>query len=105
MLWLFLRRKHRSLAATCAAHPLASFVIVSSGAIFQTIATLIFVWNLVASYFKGEKAGPDPWDAWTLEWATSSPPPSYNFAVIPTVESRRPLWDRKHPEEPDAHYE
>jgi cytochrome c oxidase subunit 1 len=80
-------------------------LIISSGAIFQTIATLIFVWNLIASYFKGEKAGPDPWDAWTLEWATSSPPPSYNFAVIPTVESRRPLWDRKHPEEPDAHYE
>jgi heme/copper-type cytochrome/quinol oxidase subunit 1 len=79
--------------------------IVSSGAVFQAVATLIFVWNMVASYFKGEKAGPDPWDAWTLEWTTSSPPPSYNFAVLPTVESRRPLWDRKHPEEPDAQYE
>jgi len=80
-------------------------MIVSSGAIFQAVAVLLFAWNLVISYFKGEKAGPDPWDAWTLEWSTSSPPPSYNFAVIPTVESRRPLWDRKHPEEPDAHYE
>ena len=79
--------------------------IVSSGAVFQAVATLIFVWNLVASYFKGEKAGPDPWDACTLEWSTSSPPPSYNFATIPTVESRRPLWDRKHPEEPDELFE
>ncbi len=48
--------------------------IVSSGAVFQAVATLIFVWNLVASYFKGEKAGPDPWDAWTLEWSTSFAP-------------------------------
>jgi cytochrome c oxidase subunit I len=80
-------------------------MIVSSGAIFQAIATLIFVYNLVWSYFKGPEAGPDPWDAWTLEWATPSPPPSYNFAVIPKVESRRPLWDLKHPEETDTQYE
>ncbi len=33
-------------------------------------AMLIFVYNLVCSYFKGEMAGPDPWDAWTLEWST-----------------------------------
>jgi cytochrome c oxidase subunit I len=80
-------------------------LIVGIGAIIQTIGTLIFVYNLVHSYFRGEDAGPDPWDAWTLEWATSSPPPSYNFAVDPTVSSRRPLWDLKHPEDPDASYE
>jgi cytochrome c oxidase subunit 1 len=80
-------------------------MIVSIGAIFQAVAVLIFVYNLVRSYFKGREAGPDPWDAWTLEWATPSPPPSYNFAVIPRVESRRPLWDLKHPEEPDEQYE
>ena len=51
------------------------------------------------------KAGPDPWDAWTLEWSVSSPPPAYNFASIPVVGSRRPLWDRKHPEDPDSRYE
>jgi cytochrome c oxidase subunit 1 len=50
-------------------------------------------------------AGADPWDAWTLEWSTTSPPPEYNFAVIPSVESRRPLWDLKHPEDPDSNYE
>jgi heme/copper-type cytochrome/quinol oxidase subunit 1 len=80
-------------------------MIVSSGAIFQAVAVLIFVYNMVWSYFKGPIAGPDPWNAWTLEWSTSSPPPSYNFATIPTVESRRPLWDLKHPEDPDTTYE
>jgi len=79
--------------------------IVSIGAFIQGIATLLFLANLVISYFKGPKAGNDPWDAWTLEWSVSSPPPVYNYAVIPTVASRRPLWDRKHPEDPDSRYE
>jgi cytochrome c oxidase subunit 1 len=80
-------------------------MIVSIGTMVQGVATLIFVYNLVYSYFKGQEAGPDPWDAWTLEWATSSPPPDYNFAVEPVVSSRRPLWDLKHPEDPDSRYE
>jgi cytochrome c oxidase subunit I len=80
-------------------------IIISIGAVFQTIATLIFVYNLVWSYFKGPVAGADPWDAWTLEWSTTSPPPAYNFAKIPTVASRRPLWDLKHPEDSDSNYE
>jgi cytochrome c oxidase subunit I len=80
-------------------------MIVSSGAAFQTIATLLFVYNMVWSYFKGPIAGPDPWDAWTLEWSTASPPPNYNFPVTPIVESRRPLWDLKHPDDPDSLYE
>ena len=41
----------------------------------------------------------------TLEWATTSPPPAYNFEVIPTVHSRRPLWDMKYPDDPDWRYE
>jgi len=80
-------------------------LIVSSGVIFQAIAIGCFVFNLVWSYCRGKVAGPDPWDAWTLEWSTASPPPAYNFAVIPTVRSRRPLWDLKHPEDPDSDYE
>jgi cytochrome c oxidase subunit 1 len=80
-------------------------MIVSSGAIFQAIGTLLFVYNMIWSYFRGPAAGPDPWDAWTLEWATSSPPADYNFAVIPSVASRRPLWDLKHPDDPDSNYE
>jgi len=80
-------------------------MITSSGAFFQAAGTLIFVYNLIWSYFKGPVAGPDPWDAWTLEWSTSSPPPTYNFAAIPSVDSRRPLWDLKHPEDTDNNYE
>jgi cytochrome c oxidase subunit I len=80
-------------------------LLVTVGAFIQGIATIVFVANLIISYFKGRDAGNDPWDAWTLEWSVSSPPPSYNFAVIPTVASRRPLWDLKHPEDPDSLYE
>jgi cytochrome c oxidase subunit 1 len=80
-------------------------MIVGIGAVFQSVATLIFVYNLVWSFYKGENAGADPWDAWTLEWSTSSPPPDYNFAVPPSVGSRRPLWDLKHPEDLDSNYE
>src|SRR5205085_4699249 len=42
---------------------------------------------------QGEVAGDDPWGAETLEWQTTSPPPSYNYAYLPTVRSRDPLWD------------
>ena len=80
-------------------------MIVSIGAIFQVAGILCFVWNMIRSYRKGEIAGPDPWDAWTLEWTTSSPPPVYNYAEEPVVYSRRPLWDIKHPNDPDSNYE
>jgi cytochrome c oxidase subunit 1 len=80
-------------------------LIVTIGVFFQALAIAIFVTNLLWSYFKGKDAGSDPWDAWTLEWSTSSPPPAYNFASIPVVRSRRPLWDLKHPNDPDWKYE
>ncbi|MGA2538218.1 MAG: cytochrome c oxidase subunit I [Terracidiphilus sp.] len=80
-------------------------MIVGIGAIFQAAGVLCFVYNMVSSYYKGKVAGHDPWDAWTLEWSTPSPPPDYNFPVLPTVNSRRPLWDLKHPEDPDSDYE
>ena len=80
-------------------------LLVTIGVFFQAAGVLIFVANLLWSMFRGPAAGDDPWDAWTLEWSTASPPPDYNFAVIPAVESRRPLWDLKHPEDPDWKYE
>jgi cytochrome c oxidase subunit 1 len=79
--------------------------LTTVGALIQAPSYVIFVYNIVTSLWKGRQAGDDPWDAWTLEWATTSPPPSYNFADIPTVRSRRPLWDLKHPDDPDWKYE
>jgi cytochrome c oxidase subunit 1 len=70
----------------------------SVGAYIQVVAVVIGFWNLIKSWKSGARAGNDPWGAPTLEWSTSSPPPEYNFAVIPTVRSRYPLWDRKSPE-------
>ncbi len=66
---------------------------------------LIFALNLVKSLAIGELAGDNPWEAWTLEWATPSPPPPYNFAVLPQATSRRPLWDIAHTEDPDWQHE
>ena len=71
----------------------------------QVVSILLFVVNVIWALWKGEKAGDDPWDAWTLEWTTSSPPPEYNFEKIPVVRSGRPLWDLKHPGEPDWKFE
>jgi cytochrome c oxidase subunit 1 len=75
------------------------------GALVQALAILIFLYNVIRSLMKGEEAGDDPWDAWTLEWGTTSPPPDWNFTPLPVVASRRPLWDIKHPEDPDSGYE
>jgi len=57
------------------------------------IGVLLLIYNVIRSLRHGVTAGENPWDAPTLEWATSSPPPPYNFAVIPTIASRHPLWE------------
>jgi cytochrome c oxidase subunit I len=80
-------------------------MISSLGALFQAAGVSCFVVNLLRSLRYGAVAGNDPWDAWTLEWSTTSPPPEYNFETLPEVRSRRPLWDLKHPEDPDWKYE
>jgi len=80
-------------------------LVSSLGVIVQAAAIAIFIWNVIDSVRSGEKAGDDPWDGWTLEWATSSPPPEYNFEKLPVVRSSRPLWDLKHPHDPDWKFE
>jgi cytochrome c oxidase subunit 1 len=80
-------------------------LISSLGVIVQAAAIAIFIWNVIDSVRSGEKAGDDPWDGWTLEWSTSSPPPEYNFEKLPVVRSSRPLWDLKHPHDPDWKFE
>jgi cytochrome c oxidase subunit 1/cytochrome c oxidase subunit I+III len=64
------------------------------GAYLLAAGLLTILANLVWSRFRGEPAGPDPFHGGTLEWATTSPPPAYNFAVVPTVTSPYPNWDR-----------
>jgi len=71
-----------------------TFNLISSiGAYILAVGTAIGVWNMIRSRKKGREAGNDPWGAPTLEWSIPSPPPEYNFAQIPTVRSRYPLWD------------
>jgi cytochrome c oxidase subunit I len=72
--------------------------IETIGAMIMGLATLLVVWNIAVSLRRGAVAGDNPWNAWTLEWATTSPPPAYNFATLPPIRSARPLWDLWHPE-------
>src|SRR5919204_696543 len=63
------------------------------GGFITLLGILLLFGNLVVSYFRGERVGPDPWHGPTLEWSIPSPPPEYNFAVVPTVSSAYPNWD------------
>lgn len=73
-------------------------MIATGGAVLMAVGTLVLLWNVWISLRKGEIAGNNPWNAYTLEWATTSPPPVENFVTVPEVKSRRPLWDQDNPE-------
>jgi cytochrome c oxidase subunit I len=70
-------------------------LITSVGSFGFAVGVLLFIINVWKSLKAGAPASANPWDGPTLEWATSSPPPPYNFAVIPTVASRHPLWENR----------
>ena len=70
-------------------------LVVTLGSYLFAIGILLFLINVYISFRRGKPAGDNPWDAATLEWSTSSPPPPYNFEVIPTVGSRYPLWEKR----------
>ncbi|MEO7043090.1 MAG: cytochrome c oxidase subunit I [Gemmatimonadaceae bacterium] len=74
-------------------------LIVTIGAYLFAVGVLLFIINVLVSLRRGVIAGDNPWDAGTLEWSTSSPPPPYNFATIPIVGSRHPLWEDRLPTE------
>jgi cytochrome c oxidase subunit I len=73
-------------------------LLASIGAFVIAVGIMIFLYNLIFSLKNGEKSGDDPWDAFTLEWDTTSPPKKYNFLTLPIVRSRRPFFDKKYPE-------
>jgi cytochrome c oxidase subunit I+III len=75
-------------------------LVTTIGTLVFAVGVLLLVVNLLLSLRRGALAGPNPWDGPTLEWATTSPPPPYNFAVIPTVRSRYPLWEERMGTEP-----
>jgi cytochrome c oxidase subunit I+III len=68
-------------------------LVETIGAYLFALGILLVAVNVLWSRKRGAVAGPDPWGANTLEWATESPPPHYNFAVIPRVRSADPNWD------------
>ena len=70
-------------------------LVSTIGAFILAGGILVFLWNVLWTYRRGEQAGPNPWGADTLEWATSSPPPQYGFRTLPIVHSRHPLWDQE----------
>jgi cytochrome c oxidase subunit 1/cytochrome c oxidase subunit I+III len=70
-------------------------LIESVGGYILGIGLLLIVINLAVSLRKGAPAGNDPFEGDTLEWSTTSPPPPYNYAVIPTVTSPYPMWDKE----------
>jgi cytochrome c oxidase subunit I len=70
--------------------------IQTIGAFLMAIAVLVLLWNVLRTLRHGQMAGDNPWNAWTLEWATSSPPPPHNFVKLPPITSPRPLYDLQH---------
>ncbi len=72
-------------------------VLASAGSVVIAAAVLIFAWNVISSVWlrRGRPAGDDPWGGYSLEWATSSPPPHHNFHSLPRIRSERPAWDAR----------
>jgi cytochrome c oxidase subunit 1/cytochrome c oxidase subunit I+III len=71
-------------------------LVSTVGAFLMAIAVAVLLVNIVVSLRRGAAAGDNPWQAWTLEWATTSPPEAHNFHEVPPVRGRRPLYDQEH---------
>jgi cytochrome c oxidase subunit 1/cytochrome c oxidase subunit I+III len=76
-------------------------MVSTLGACLMGVAAVVLVINIAYTLLHGPLAGDNPWNAWTLEWATPSPPPVHNFDALPPLRSRRPLWDAANPDRRD----
>jgi cytochrome c oxidase subunit I+III len=70
-------------------------LLATAGAVMLAISVLLFIVNVLKALRRAPSVEANPWDAPSLEWATTSPPPSYNFTHIPVVEGREPLWEHR----------
>ncbi len=77
-------------------------LLATIGAFIIALSVLVFLVNVIFTARRGEKVGHDPWDARTLEWSIPSPPPEYNFAVVPVVTSLDDYWHRKYTEDDEG---
>jgi cytochrome c oxidase subunit 1 len=77
--------------------------ISTAGAYLLFLSVFVMLINFAEAWRKPVPAGDNPWDAHTLEWATSSPPPHHNFYWIPPIRSERPVWDHNHPDHTTLH--
>jgi cytochrome c oxidase subunit 1 len=71
-------------------------LVATAGGFLIAASMLPLLWNIFLSLRSGPPAGDDPWEGNTLEWATSSPPPPYNFDHLPVIRSERPVFDARH---------
>ncbi len=71
-------------------------LVATIGGFLIAASVLPFLWNVFISLRGGERVGDDPWEGNTLEWATTSPPPPYNFDRLPEIRSERPVFDQRH---------
>lgn len=76
-------------------------LVSTIGAFIMGASVLLLLYIVYKSMKSGKDAGKDPWDGVTLEWLTTSPPRLKNFDEVPVVHGKRPLWNWKHPDNPD----
>jgi cytochrome c oxidase subunit 1 len=74
-------------------------LVSTIGAFVIALGVLVFLIDLAGSIRRRELAGDDPWGGFSLEWATTSPPPEHNYDRIPPIRSERPAFDMRHPVE------